>query len=90
MIYLHFAADQRRAEPTRDGTPWLASVLPVIGPTPVGLGTFGIDDAVRGVSLGAALVAIGHPVITGPEPEKHLTEYVNAVRAAYRPVAPRE
>ena len=81
FIYLHYAADQWRADPRYDATQWLPAVLPVVGDTPVGIGTFGVEDAVRGVSMGAKLVAIGHPIITGPDPEKRLTEFVRAVKA---------
>lgn len=85
LIYLHYAADQWRADPRYDATQWLASVLPVVGDTPVGLGTFGVEDAVRGVQMGAKLVAIGHPIITGPEPEKRLAEFVREVKSRYQP-----
>jgi 3-hexulose-6-phosphate synthase len=61
MLYLHYAADQWRADATKDGTQWLASVLEVVS-IPVGLGTFGVADAVRAVRMGAELVAIGHPL----------------------------
>jgi hypothetical protein len=50
---------------------------------PVGVGTFGAEDAVRAVQGGADLVAIGHPVITGEDPLVGLTEYVSAVKSAY-------
>jgi len=46
MLYLHFAADQRRAHPTEDGVQWVADVCGVAGDVPVGLGCFGVDDAV--------------------------------------------
>jgi 3-hexulose-6-phosphate synthase/6-phospho-3-hexuloisomerase len=40
MLYLHYAADQWRADPSKDGTQWLNAVLEVVD-IPVGLGTFG-------------------------------------------------
>jgi orotidine-5'-phosphate decarboxylase len=46
------------------------------------VGTFGADDAARAVRGGAALVAIGHPVISSEEPLVALSEYVRRVRAA--------
>ena len=52
---------------------------------PIGVGTFGVEDAVRAVSRGAELVAIGHPVISGDKPLEALTDYCKQVRAAYRP-----
>jgi len=84
MIYLHYGADQRRADGSKDSVQWLDEVLDAV-PIPIGVGTFGVEDAVRAVSKGASLVAIGHPVISGPDPLGELTEYVAKVRAAWRP-----
>jgi 3-hexulose-6-phosphate synthase/6-phospho-3-hexuloisomerase len=82
MVYLHFGADQRRANPTGDGVPWVASVLAVAGGVPVGLGCFGVDDAVRGVRAGASLVAIGHPIFNEPDYPGALAAFVEKVKAA--------
>ena len=82
MVYLHFGADQRRAHPTEDGVPWIASVLAVAGNVPVGIGTFGVDDAVRGVRAGASLVAIGHPIFNEPDYPGALAAFVEKVKAA--------
>lgn len=84
MVYLHYGADQRAADSARDSTQWLDEVLAAI-PIPVGVGCFGVDDAVRSVERGAELVAIGHPLISGPDPLGQLREFVQAVRASYRP-----
>jgi hypothetical protein len=81
MLYLHYGADQRRADAGRDSTQWLADVLKAVS-IPVGVGTFGVEDAVRAVRGGAALVAIGHPVISADEPLVALSEYVRKVREA--------
>lgn len=81
MIYLHFGADQRRAHPTEDGVSWIESVLAAVN-VPVGIGTFGVDDAVRGVRAGASLVAIGHPIFAEPDYPAALTEFVQRVKAA--------
>jgi 3-hexulose-6-phosphate synthase/6-phospho-3-hexuloisomerase len=84
MIYLHYGADQRNADSSRDSVQWLEEVLDAVN-VPVGVGTFGIDDAVRAVSHGADLVAIGHPLISGPNAAKELSQFVREVRASYRP-----
>src|SRR3954464_2156643 len=67
MLYLHYGADQRRADATQDSTQWLDEVMNAVR-LPVGVGTFAAEDAVRAVTRGAALVAIGHPVISCPDP----------------------
>lgn len=83
-VYLHYGADQRRADATRDSTQWAASVGAAVR-VPLGVGTFGIDDAVRGAALGADILVIGHPLISGPDPLGALREYCLRVREAYRP-----
>jgi 3-hexulose-6-phosphate synthase len=83
MLYLHYGADQRRADASRDSTQWLAEVMKTVK-IPVGVGTFGAEDAVRAVAGEAALVAIGHPVISAEDPLAALTDYVRQVRAAAR------
>jgi 3-hexulose-6-phosphate synthase/6-phospho-3-hexuloisomerase len=83
MVYLHYGADQRRADATMDSVQWLDEVLAAVK-IPIGVGTFGVEDAVRAVSKGAELVAIGHPLISGEKPLEALAEYCKKVRAAYR------
>lgn len=82
MIYLHFAADQRRAHPTGDAVPWVAEVVAVAAGIPVGIGCFTEDDAVRGVRAGASLVAIGHPIFNEPDLEGALSRFVQKVKSA--------
>ncbi len=82
MVYLHFAADQRRAHPMGDAASWVEPACAVAGRIPVGMGCFGVDDAVRGVRAGAALVAIGHPLFNEPDFAGALTRFVEAVKSA--------
>lgn len=84
-IYLHYGADQRAHDASQDSTQWLDEVLAAVT-IPVGVGCFDVEDAVRAVQRGAQLVAIGHPVITGPRPLEELTRFVREVKANYRPV----
>ena len=81
MLYLHYGADQRRADPSQDSTQWLDHVLDAVS-IPVGVGTFDTADAVIAARKGAALVAIGHPLISNDDPLASLTGYVRQVRAA--------
>jgi 3-hexulose-6-phosphate synthase/6-phospho-3-hexuloisomerase len=83
-IYLHYGADQRAADATQDSTQWLDEVLAAVK-IPVGVGCFGVEDAVRAVQRGAQLVAIGHPVISGANPLEELSRFVRDVKANYRP-----
>jgi len=86
MVYLHYGADQRRADATRDSTQWIDEVMGAVSKDfPIGVGTFGVEDGVRAVSKGASLVAIGHPVISGNDPLAGLSDYCKRVKARYRP-----
>lgn len=84
MVYLHYGADQRIADASRDSTQWLDEVLAAVS-IPVGVGCFGIDDAVRAVERGAEAVTIGHPVVSSPNADKELREFVREVKANFRP-----
>src|SRR5437763_3223068 len=82
-VYLHYGADQRRADATRDSTQWVESVGAAVR-VPLGAGTFGVEDGVRAARGGADVIVIGHPLISGPDPLSALKEYCEKVRAAYR------
>ena len=84
MVYLHYGADQRAADASNDSTQWLEEVLAAVS-IPVGVGCFGVEDAVRAVQRGAELVAIGHPLISSPNPSTDLRDFVREVRTSYKP-----
>lgn len=86
MVYLHYGADQRKADPSRDSTQWIDEVLAAVE-IPVGVGCFGIEDAVRAVQKGVDLVVIGHPLISADNPLEQLKQFVREVKSAYRPRA---
>jgi 3-hexulose-6-phosphate synthase/6-phospho-3-hexuloisomerase len=86
MVYLHYGADQRVADSSKDSTQWLDMVLSAVS-VPVGVGCFGVKDAVHAVERGAELVAIGHPLISSANPFEELRQFVEQVRANYRPRA---
>ena len=86
MIYLHYGADQRRADATRDSTQWIDEVMGAVSKDfPIGVGTFDAEDGVRAVGKGASLVAIGHPVISATDPLGALSDYVKRVKSIYKP-----
>jgi 3-keto-L-gulonate-6-phosphate decarboxylase len=84
MIYLHYGADQRKADPARDSTQWFEEVRRAVS-TPIGVGCFLVEDGVRAAAMGADLIAIGHPVISASDPLAELSHFVREVKAAYRP-----
>jgi 3-hexulose-6-phosphate synthase/6-phospho-3-hexuloisomerase len=84
LVYLHYGTDEWVADASRDATQWLDEVLAAVS-IPVGVGCFGVEDAVRAVARGAEAVTIGHPVISGANPLDELRRFVSEVRANYRP-----
>jgi 3-hexulose-6-phosphate synthase/6-phospho-3-hexuloisomerase len=88
MVYLHYGTDEWVADKSKDATQWLDEVLAAVS-IPVGVGCFGVEDAVRAVQHGADNVTIGHPVISGANPLGELKRFVQEVRANYRPRAKR-
>jgi 3-hexulose-6-phosphate synthase len=83
-VYLHYGADERRADDSRDCTQWLDAVTRAVR-IPVGCGTFGVEDAVVAARGGADVIVIGHPLISGPDPLGALREYCQRVREAWQP-----
>jgi 3-hexulose-6-phosphate synthase/6-phospho-3-hexuloisomerase len=85
-FYLHYGADERRADDSNDCTQWLDAVSAAVTMT-VGCGTFGVEDGIVAAKGGADVIVIGHPLISGPDPLGALKDYCARVREAYRPRA---
>ena len=83
-VYLHYGADQRRADASKDCTQWLDAVAAAVK-VPVGCGTFGVEDAIVAAKGGADIIVIGHPLISGPDPLGALKDYCQRVREAWTP-----
>jgi 3-hexulose-6-phosphate synthase/6-phospho-3-hexuloisomerase len=88
IVYLHYGADQRRADASKDATQWIEEVQAAVS-IPIGCGCFGVDDAVRAARKGIEYIVVGHPLISGENPAKALREFVREVRANYEPRAQR-
>ena len=84
LVYLHYGADQRRADATQDATQWIEQVQAVVS-IPIGCSCFGVEDAVRAVRQGLEYVVVGHPLISADNPARALREFVQEVRANYKP-----
>lgn len=81
MVYIHYGADQRRSNPARDSNQWVDAIISAVG-CPVGVATFGVDDAVLATKKGAALVTIGHPIVgTDSASLPELQRFVDEVRS---------
>lgn len=80
--YVHYGADQRGEDPDRDACMFLDEIGGKLR-IPVGVGTFSIEDAVRGAQQGAGIFVIGVPYILEDDPTNSLREYVLRVKDAW-------
>ncbi len=83
IVYLHYSADERSADPTRDSIQWLPATLDAT-PGPVGVSTFGVKDAIQAARMGADYFIIGHPLTAAKDPLSALQNYVEEVKGNYR------
>ncbi len=84
LIYLHYGADQRRADATKDASQWFEQVQAAVS-IPIGCSCFSTENAVFAVQHGIENVVIGEPLLSDAHPERVLREFVQEVRANYRP-----
>ena len=81
-VYVHYGADERNEDPARDPLLHLPGTLEAVS-VPVGVGTFSAEEGARAFALGAAIAAIGVPLINEPDPEAAFREYIARAREAY-------
>lgn len=80
--YVHYGADQRSEDPDRDPSMFLGEIAGKLR-VPVGVGTFSVEDGIRGAQLGADIFVIGAPYILEDDPTSSLREYVLRVKDAW-------
>jgi hypothetical protein len=79
--YIHYGADQRNEDATRDPLLFLSECQGL--PKPLGVGTFSVEDGVRALQGGADIVAMGVPLIHADDVAGALREYVLRVKEAW-------
>jgi 3-hexulose-6-phosphate synthase len=82
-VYIHWGADQKAANPTRDPQLDLRAVVERIS-IPIGIATFTVEDGVRAMSNGAGVAVIGFPLIAEDDVVEALRRYVGEVKAAWK------
>ena len=82
-VYVHWGADQRNENPSRDPLSDLPGVIERVK-IPVGVGTFSVEDGVRAFQMGAKIAVIGVPLILEADIEGALRKYVELSKSAYR------
>jgi len=81
-VYVHWGADQRKEDPSRDALRDLHGVV-LHAHIPVGVGTFSVEDGERAFQGGATIAVIGVPLIQAPDVESAFREYVARAREAF-------
>ena len=78
-VMLHLGFDESKyatAKKALDGLDDLVSAVHI----PVGIATFCVEEAVEAVKRGASWVVQGEPLLSDPDGEKKLTEYIQRVK----------
>ena len=82
IVYVHFGSDARAEDPSQDTVGLIPEVRAAVR-VPVGASSFDVEGGVAAVKAGADLIVIGHPLITSPNSEELLAEYVQRTREAW-------
>jgi 3-hexulose-6-phosphate synthase len=82
-LMIHLGFDEAGDEPAKRATDGLEEVVAAVG-IPVGVAAFKVDEALEAVRNGASFVVQGEPLLSGPNAEKELREYISAVKAEVR------
>jgi 3-keto-L-gulonate-6-phosphate decarboxylase len=80
-LMLHLGHDEAQADPSRRCVEGLEQVLSSVT-IPVGVSTFGKEDATEAIRLGASFVVQGNPILGGSDAAERLGDLISAVKAA--------
>ena len=83
FLLLHLGFDEAADEPSKRATDGLEDVVAAVG-IPVGVAAFKLDEALEAVRTGASFVVQGEPLLSLPNAEQVLREYIAAVKAEVR------
>ena len=77
-VMLHLGHDEAHADPSRHCLEGLDEVLEAVS-IPVGVGTFGVEEAVEAVKRGASFVVQGNPMLSEPDALDKMRTFIDAV-----------
>ena len=80
-VMLHLGHDEAHADPGRGCLEGLEEVLAAVS-LPVGVSTFGREEAVEAVRMGASFVVQGNPILSAPDAADQLKQFIAAVKEA--------
>ena len=78
-VMLHLGFDELKHDPSRKTLAGLEKLVGAVN-IPVGIATFNKDEAVEAIKMGASWVVQGEPLLSAPDGERKLREYIEAVK----------
>lgn len=80
-IMVHFGVDQKRQNPNASPLEALKKVHASVK-TPLSFAVYDASEAVQAVHNGAQVIVVGEPLLSAPDPEKAMKEFIDTVRKA--------
>lgn len=80
-IMVHFGVDQKRQNPNASPLEALKEVHESVK-TPLSFAVYDASEAVQAVHNGAQIIVVGEPLLSAPDPEKAMKEFIDTVRKA--------
>jgi len=80
-LMVHLGHDEAHADPTKHVLDGLEEVVAAVS-KPVGISTFTSEEAVEAVRRGASFIIQGEPILSSPDRDARLAQFVEAVKGA--------
>lgn len=78
-IMVHFGVDQKREHPEASPLEALRAVRQAVK-TPLSFAVYDAQEALRAVENGADIIVVGEPLLSAPDPEQAMREFILTVR----------
>jgi 3-keto-L-gulonate-6-phosphate decarboxylase len=80
-VMVHFGVDQHKYEPENSPFEGLKKVVDAVS-IPVAFATYGVEEAVKAVKIGAKVIVQGAPFLTSRDPKSKFKEFVEMTKEA--------
>lgn len=78
-IMVHFGVDQKREHPDASPLETLRIINETVD-TPLSFAVYDAEEAIAAVENGADVIVVGEPLLSAPDPEKAMKEFIDKVR----------
>ena len=79
-IMVHFGVDQKRENPEASPLEGLRRVNEAVE-TPLSFAVYDAKEAIQAVDYGADVIVVGEPLLSAPNPEQAMREFIQTVKA---------